>query len=88
MSGKSELAVCARNQGLSNRRRVHDSAARPSLVDATRNAQLRFHTNVSVVDFAVVANLPNDARGPVRREPDPLAIVTIFSDEPLHCRLG
>src|SRR5580693_2256554 len=60
---------------------VHNPTGGPVCIDSAWNSQLRFHADISVVNLAVIADPPDNARGPVRREPHSDAVVAVFSNE-------
>src|SRR5262249_31680111 len=57
----------------SYRWRVLDSAGVPELVQPARDSQFGFAADIALIDFAVVADVADDARGPVFAEAEILA---------------
>src|SRR5215470_1027760 len=61
-------------QASPDRRRVLDAAGVPELVEAARNMQVRFAADIALIDFAVIADMADDAHRPVLGQPEILAI--------------
>src|SRR3984893_18684755 len=76
--------VVLRRETLPYRRRVLNPAGAPELVEAARNFQLRFRSDIAVVDFAVIADVADDAHGPVLGQPKLLAVIAFGADQPHH----
>src|SRR5664279_5934526 len=70
-----------------NRRRVHQPALGPQVVDAARQAEGRLEPEVSLEALAVVADLLDDAVGPLGVESQKLARVLGDAEEALHGRI-
>src|SRR6188474_1113934 len=73
--------------GLPNRRGVLDAAVAPERVQAARDLQLGFGADIAVVDLAVIADMADDAGGPVLGEAEVLAIGAFGADQPHHVGL-
>src|SRR6266576_5272718 len=52
-----------------DRRRVLNLAGAPELIEPARNLEPGFAADIAFIDFAVVADVPDDARGPIPRQP-------------------
>src|ERR1700738_5684140 len=74
--------VVLRREPLPYRRRVLNPAGAPELVEAARNFQLRFRSDIAVVDFAVIADVADDAHGPVLGQPKLMAVIAFGADHP------
>src|ERR1700679_3880257 len=72
---------------LPDRRRILQAAVAPELVQAARNAERRFHPEVALEYFAVIAARLHRIDRPGRRESELFAEVAIGADEALHVRL-
>src|SRR3978361_707412 len=70
-----------------DRRCVLYAAGVPELVQATWNLQLGFGADIALVDFAVIADMADDARGPVLGETELLAVIAFGADQPHHVGL-
>src|SRR3954454_16137346 len=69
------------------RRRVLDAAGAPQLVEAARDAEFRAGADVALVDFAVIADMPDDARRPIFCQAEVLAVSALGADQPHHVGL-
>src|ERR1700689_4161260 len=69
------------------RRRVLDAAGAPELVEATRNLELRSASDIALVDFAVIADMADDAHRPVVGQSEVLAVAAFGADQPHHVGL-
>src|SRR4051812_44937694 len=67
-----------------DRRRVLNPAGAPELIEPARNLELGFAADVAFIDFAVIADMPDDARGPIPRQPKLLAVGAFGADQPHH----
>src|SRR5579872_6086358 len=72
---------------LPDRRGVLDAAGAPELVEPARNVQLRSAADIALVDFAVIADMPDDADGPILGQPEILAVGAFGADQTHHVRL-
>src|ERR1700721_4201096 len=89
--GRATTATCkisiAAQQASPDRRRVLDAAGVPELIESARNPELRSAADIALIDFAVIADMPDDARGPVLGQAEVLAIGAFGSDHAHHVRL-
>src|ERR1700751_3763760 len=74
--------------GLSDGRRILDSAPRPERIQAARDAQSRLCSNVSLIDFAIVAYRPNGTCGPIMLKAELLAELTFAPDQAPDVGIG
>src|SRR5690349_20976633 len=86
-TGAASWAITTRAGGLADRRRVHQAALRPQVVDAARQADRCLGAQVALEALAVVAHLLDDAVGPLLVEPEQLAGVFRDAEEALHARV-
>src|SRR5690348_15716505 len=72
---------------LSDRRRVLNAAGIPELVQAARDVQARLGSDVTLIDLAVIADMLDDAHGPVLAEAEVGTVSAFVADEPHDVRL-
>src|SRR6478752_1389529 len=77
----------ARARRLPDRRGVLDAARAPELVEPARNLQFRAAADIAIVDLAVIADMADDAGGPIPGEAEVLAIGTFGADQSHHVGL-
>src|SRR6185437_5050767 len=70
-----------------NRRCVLDPAVIPELVQAARDLQLGAFADIAVIDFAVIADMLDDAHGPVLGKAEVHAIGAFVADKAHHVGL-
>src|SRR3984893_3263457 len=68
-------------------RRIKDAARVPQLIETARDAELRVDADIAIIDFAIVADIANDARSPIPGKPELLAVAAYGADEPSDLRL-
>src|SRR5215213_2679967 len=72
---------------LPDRRRVLDPAIAPERVQPARDLQLRSFADIALVDFAVIADMADDAGGPVLAQAEVFAVGALGADQPHHVGL-
>src|SRR4029077_2160789 len=72
---------------LSYWRGVLDAAIAPERVQPARNLQFRFGADIALVNLAVVADMADDAGGPIPGQAEILAVGAFSADQPHHVRL-
>jgi hypothetical protein len=65
---------------LSQRRRVLNATGVPQLVEAPGNAELRARAHIALINFTVIADVANNARGPILGEAKLLAVSALGAD--------
>src|SRR3954452_9459769 len=70
-----------------HRRRVLHATDVPELVHAARDLQLRLLADVALIHLAVIADVADDANGPVLGQAELLAVIAFSADQPHHFRL-
>src|SRR6185312_2536490 len=84
---KTSSAEAQRPKRSPDRRCVLDAAGVPELVEAARNPELRSAADIAIIDFTVIADMADDARGPIPGQAEVFAIGAFGSNQPHHIRL-
>src|SRR5262249_37757646 len=71
---------------LTDRRGVEKAAGSPKFIQSPPDAEVRAGADIALIDFAIVSNVANDARGPILGEAELLAIGALGADKPHDVR--